>query len=188
LEGHAVGTTPRASFLLDFATYARFFLAVPLIFAAEALVGPRVRSAGLRFVQSGIVQSSDHPALHQAALRAERRRDAALPEVLFLGIALIGAWFLTIEQVGGVGTATWYTMSTGGTVHLTFAGLWYHFIAIPLVQFFLLRSLWRLAIWTLFLREVSQLRLNLIPLTRTRRAGWVFWAPHMSRYRSFLSH
>jgi hypothetical protein len=35
LEGHAFGPTPRSAFLLDFATYARFFLAVPLIFAAE---------------------------------------------------------------------------------------------------------------------------------------------------------
>src|SRR4051812_24307577 len=46
LEGHAIGPTPRTSFLLDFATYARFFVAVPLIFAAEVVVGPRMRSAG----------------------------------------------------------------------------------------------------------------------------------------------
>jgi hypothetical protein len=169
-EGHAIGPTPRASFLLDFATYARFFVAVPLIFAAETIVGPRILGAGLRFVQSDIVQPSDHPAFREAALRARRRRDAALPEVLFFGIALFGAWFLTIEQVGGVGTATWYTMSTGAAVHLTLAGLWYHFIAIPLVQFFLLRWLWRLVIWTLFLREVSQLRLNL-EATHADKAG-----------------
>jgi hypothetical protein len=53
LEGHALGPTPRSAFLLDFATYARFFLAVPLVFAAEAMVGPRMRAAGLRFIQAG---------------------------------------------------------------------------------------------------------------------------------------
>jgi hypothetical protein len=138
IEGHAIGATPRASFLLDFATYARFFVAVPLIFAAETIVGPRILAVGLRFIQSDIVQPADHPAFHAAALRARSRRDAALPEILFLVAALLGAWFLTIEQLGGVGTATWYTMSTAGQVHLTLAGLWYHFVAIPLVQFFLL--------------------------------------------------
>ena len=84
IEGNAIGPTPRASFLLDFATYARFFIAVPLIFAAEVLVGPRIRAAGLRFIQSEMVPAEDYPAFHAAALRARSRRDAALPEMLFL--------------------------------------------------------------------------------------------------------
>jgi hypothetical protein len=174
IEGHAIGPTPRASFLLDFATYARFFVAVPLIFAAEILVGPRIRAAGLRFIQAEMVPAEDYPAFHAAALRARSRRDAALPEILFLVVALLGAWFLTIDQLGGMGTATWYTMSTDGQVHLTLAGLWYHFVAIPLVQFFLLRWLWRLVIWTLFLRDVAKLRLNLVATHSDRAAGLGF--------------
>jgi hypothetical protein len=160
IEGHAIGPTPRASFLLDFATYARFFLMVPLIFAAETLVGPRIFAAGLRFIQADIVQAPDHPAFHAAAL----------PEGIFLGVAILGAWYLTIEQLGGVGTATWYSLSAGGTVRLTIAGFWYHVVAIPLVQFFLLRWLWRLVSWTLFLAEVSRLRLNLFA-THADKAG-----------------
>jgi hypothetical protein len=54
IEGRALGPTPRESFLLDFATYARFFLAVPLLFVAEVVVGPRLRTAGLHFVQAKI--------------------------------------------------------------------------------------------------------------------------------------
>jgi hypothetical protein len=88
IEGHAIGPTPRASFLLDFATYARFFVALPLIFAAEVLVGPRIRAAGLQFIQSDMVSAEDHPAFHAAAIRAQRRRDAVLPEILFL----VAAW------------------------------------------------------------------------------------------------
>src|SRR4051812_1044462 len=61
-QGYAIGPTPRTSFLLDFASYARFFIAVPLIFAAEHIVGPRIRAAGLRFVQADLVQSPDIPA------------------------------------------------------------------------------------------------------------------------------
>jgi len=57
-----IGPTPRTSFLLDFATYVRFLITVPLIFAAEVVVGPRIRAAGLPFIQSGIVQCADRPA------------------------------------------------------------------------------------------------------------------------------
>ena len=170
LEGHAIGPTARSSFLLDFATYARFFIAVPLIFAAETVVGPRIRSAGVRFIRSGIVQSEDHPAFLAAAARARRRRDAVLPEALFLVAALLGAWFLTIEQLGGLDTTTWHTVITTAGLHISPAGLWYQFVAIPLVQFFLLRWLWRLVIWMLFLWDMSRLRLNLMA-THSDMAG-----------------
>jgi len=174
LEGHAIGPTPRSSFLLDFATYARFFIAVPLIFAAESVVGPRIRASGIRFIRSGIVRPEDHPAFLQAAARAGRRRDAVLPEVLFLLVSLVGAWFLTIEQLGGLDTTTWHTVITPAGLHISPAGLWYQFIAIPLVQFFLLRWLWRLAIWTLFLWDICRLRLNLVATHSDMAAGLGF--------------
>jgi hypothetical protein len=174
LERHAIGPTARSSFLLDFATYARFFIAVPLIFAAESLAGPRIRAAGLRFMQSGIVQSADHPAFLAAAARARRRRDSIPPEIIFLAVALFGAWFFTIDELGGLGATTWYSVWTNGELHPTPAGLWYHFVAVPLVQFFLLRWLWRLAIWTMFLQEMSRLRLNLMATHSDKAAGLGF--------------
>lgn len=174
LEGHAIGPTPRSSFLLDFATHARFFVAVPLIFAAEIVVGPRIRAAGIRFLRSAIVQEEDRPAFLAAVARTRRRRDAVLPEVLFLIGALVGAWFLTIEQLGGVHTTTWHTVQSITGLYLSPAGLWYQFIAIPLVQFLLLRWLWRLAIWTMFLWDVSRLPLNLIATHSDMAAGLGF--------------
>jgi len=74
LEGYMIGPTPRTSFLLDFATYVRFLITVPLIFAAEIVVGPRIRASGLQFIRSGIVQSADRPACLAAAARARRRQ------------------------------------------------------------------------------------------------------------------
>ena len=174
IEGKAIGPTPRASLLLDFATYARFFLAVPLIFAAERIVGPRIRSAGLRFFQSNLVRQADHPAYHAAAARARRRRDAVLPELLFLIVALFGASFLTIEELGGSSGDAWYTMWANGQLRLSPAGLWYHFVAIPLVQFFMLRWLWRLVIWMLFLWDMSRLRLELQATHTDMAAGLGF--------------
>ena len=63
LEGLALGPTPEQSFLLDFATYARFFVAFPMIVIAEIIIGPRLTIAGLHFVRSGLVREDDYPRL-----------------------------------------------------------------------------------------------------------------------------
>ena len=169
-DGHAIGPTPRTSFLLDLATYARIFVAVPLIFLAETVVGPRIRAAGLRFLQADIVAVEDVPKFLGAEERAHRRREAALPELLFLALALISAWLFTIEQLGGLEAQSWHDVWTSSGLATSAAGLWYRFVTIPLVQFFLLRWLWRLLIWTLFLWEVTHFKLNLVA-THTDMAG-----------------
>ncbi len=61
LEGRALRPAPAESLLLDFGTYARFFLGVPLLIVAESVVGPRLTGAGLQFVQGGFVKSEDYP-------------------------------------------------------------------------------------------------------------------------------
>ncbi len=170
IEGRALGPTPRESFLLDFATYARFFLAVPLIFLAEVVAGPRLRAAGLHFVQGNFVRPEDLPAVEAAIVRAARRREALLPELIMLGIALLGAWYFTVETWTGETTATWRFVMRPDGIGLSLAGFWYHFIAVPILQFFIYRWLWRLIIWTLFLRDLSRLPLNLVA-THPDRAG-----------------
>ena len=174
VEGHALGPTPRSAFLLDFATYARFFLAVPLIFAAENVVGPRMRSAALRLMLGGVISPESRSEFAAAVDRVRRRREAYWPEILFLLIALAGVWFVSIEQISGLGTTTWHTTWLNGELRLSGAGLWYKLVATPLVQFFALRWMWRLMIWTLFLSEVSRLRLNLLPTHTDMAAGLGF--------------
>lgn len=173
LEGRALGPTPRESLLLDFATYARFFLAVPLIFLAEVVTGPRLRTAGLHFIRANLVRPEDLPAVEAAVVRVRRRREALLPELIMLGIALLGAWYFTLETVSGgsSATTTWSSAAgKGGIGGLSLAGLWYHFVAVPILQFFMYRWLWRLLIWTFFLHDLSRLKLDLVA-THPDRAG-----------------
>jgi hypothetical protein len=170
IEGRALGPTPRESLLLDFATYARFFLAVPLLFIAEVIVGPRLRTAGLHFVQANFVRPEELPAVEAAIVRVGRRREALVPELVMLGIALFGAWYLSLETWSGGTAATWNSATLKGGTGLSLTGLWYHFVAVPILQFFVLRWLWRLLLWTCFLREMARLKLNLVA-THPDRAG-----------------
>jgi hypothetical protein len=175
INGRALGPTPRESFLLDFAAYARFFLAIPLFFVAEIVVGPRLRTAGLHFLRASLVRQEDLPAVDAAITRVRRRREAMLPELVIIGIILCSTRYLNVETVSGVNaTATWSTAALNGGIGLTLAGIWYYFVAIPVMLFFFYRWLWRLTIWTLFLRDLSRLKLNLVATHPDRAAGLGF--------------
>lgn len=174
VEGHALGPTPRSSLLLDFATYARLFVAVPLVFAAEILVGPRIRQAGLRFIEAEIVKPESHVEFLAAVARADRRREAYLPELLFIIVALLGAELLTLERMTGLAATSWHTNWVDGELRWSLAGLWYRFLVTPLIQFFVLRWIWRVVIWTVFLRDVARLPLNLCATHTDMSAGLGF--------------
>lgn len=170
IEGHALGPTPRESLLLDFATYARFFLAVPLLFVAEVVVGPRLKAAGMHLVNADLVRAADLPAFEEAVARARQRCEAWLPELIMLGAALFGAWHLSLDPTSA---RTWSTIGADGS-SVSMAGLWYRFVAVPILQFFMLRWVWRVIIWTLLLRAVSRMHLNLVTSHPDRAAGLGF--------------
>jgi hypothetical protein len=176
LEGRALGSSPKESLLQDFGTYARFFLGVPLLIVAELVVGPRLREAGLQFVRGGFIRPEDRSAYNQAIARAAKWRESVLPELIILAIALIGSWTLTFDKLYGEGFATWRssTRATGGGLGISFTGLWYHLIAVPVLQFFWYRWLWRLFIWAGFLWTLSRLNLDLVASHADQAGGLGF--------------
>ncbi len=101
IEGKALGPTPLESLLLDFATYARFFLAIPLLFLSEVTVGPRLLKAGRQFLDGHFIREEDLPAFAAAVARIRRRREALLPEVVMVGLA---GWRAAVDRkaVAGV--------------------------------------------------------------------------------------
>ena len=169
LDGRALGPMPRESMLLDLATYTRFFLAVPLLMIADWVVGPRLTAAGLRFSRDGFVDQSDVGKFSAAVARVQQRREALAPELIIAGIAFFGAWYLSVDQWYVDATSSWksLTLSSG---KISLAGVWYQCFAIPFLQFFFLRWIWRLVIWTLFLYEMASLDLNLVT-THADQAG-----------------
>jgi hypothetical protein len=176
MEGRAVGASPKESLLEDFGTYARFFLAVPLLIVAELVVGPRLREAGLQFVHGGFIRPEDHAAFDHAIARAAKWRESVWAESIVLGAAVIGSWTLTPETVYGEGLATWRLPTRAATagLGLSFTGLWYHLIAVPILQFFWYRWLWRLFVWEGFLWTVSRLNLNLVGTHADQAGGLQF--------------
>jgi hypothetical protein len=160
VDGRALGPSPRESMLLDFATYARFFLTVPLLVIAENIIGPRLRDAALRFLRDGLVRREDLHSVEVAIEKVRHRREALGPELSLLAISFVTTWYLSADQWYAGNASSWksFQLSGGGT---SLAGLWYQFFAIPFVQFLILRWLWRLIIWICFLYQMSRIDLNL---------------------------
>ena len=169
IDGRALGPTPKESMLLDFATYARFFLAVPLLMMADVVVGPRLTAAGLNFLRGGFVDNSELSKFSTAVARVRSRREALAPEIVIAVIACFGAWYLSVDQWYASAAVSWKSLvlPNGG---ISLAGLWNQFVAIPFLQFFFLRWLWRLIIWTCFLYQMSRLDLKLVA-THADQAG-----------------
>lgn len=178
LQGQALGSTPRESFLLDFAVYARLFVGLPILVASDVIVGERLRAAGLQFVHGDFIRREDIPAFEQAVSRLARLRESLVATIVVVGLAALGAWTLTIEGVNGVGTSGWRSvvLPEGHALHYSFAALWNHLVAVPVVLFLLYRWLWRILIWTIFLHDVARLDLQLVPTHADKAGGLGFLA------------
>lgn len=175
-QGNALGPTPRDSLLLDFATYVRFFLIIPVLVAAESLIGWRLRTAGLQFVHDGLVREEDYPAFEQAIARLAGRRESVIAALVILALAAFGAWKLTLESATGIDVVNWasITRPEGHAYRYSLAGVWSHLVALPVMLFLWYRWLWRMLFWGLFLRDVSRLDLRLVPTHADRMGGLGF--------------
>jgi hypothetical protein len=112
---------------------------------------------------SGVVPPSEEPKLVKILETARRRRDSLLAELLLLAVAF-GAAALAFSQTRELflGVSSWrmHPVAEGG--ELTAAGMWHAMISLPLLQFLMLRWLWRLVIWGGVLRGVAKLDLGIV--------------------------
>ena len=172
VQGLAVGNAVKIPFLYDFAAYARFLVAIPMLILAEGLIGREISAVAEHFSRSGLVSEADHPKYEAALDRAKQMRDSTLAEISILVLA--GLSGLLVLHEFPFGFSTWRsTVSESGHTR-TLAGWWYLVVGVVLFQFLLWRWLWRLAIWYGFLWRMSRLDLRLIATHPDRAAGLGF--------------
>jgi hypothetical protein len=113
------------------------------------------------FVTSGLVQ--DEAAFRSAVRGAERLRDSWIASAVLAGLTallVVRAAYTALDS----DAFSWAVTATAPLPRaLTFAGRWYLYVALPVFLYLGLRWLWRLAVWTIFLRRVSRLDLQLVP-------------------------
>ena len=163
LEGQALGGNTAVPFFNDIEVHIRFLIALPLLIVAELVVHQRMRPLLQQFLERDLIPQDARPRFEAAVTSAFRLRNSTLAEVLLIafvyGVGILVVW----RQYMALDTSTWYaTSSTNGST-LSFAGMWYGYVSLPIFQFLLVRWYFRLFIWTRFLWRMSRIRLNLIP-------------------------
>jgi hypothetical protein len=164
----------------DISVHTRVLVALPLMLFAERLVEPAAAST-IHSLYEG--EFCDPNKLAEIVERGHRMRDARWPEGLIAALAI------------GVGQASlWRVVGSTGVFHggelaggLSFPRLWYLGFALPLVQFVMLRWLWRWLIWSVMLVRISRLQFDAVATHPDRAAGLSCLSRPMTGFGAFAA-
>lgn len=166
------GTT--VPFLLDLDVQARFLLTLPLLIISEVFAQPVIRNVVGEFTRRGLVAAENLGRFESVVVSSIELTNSNLVEFALLAFAVWGGQWLWRQDVA-THVATWYGAQGGdGRVHLTPAGYWHAYVALPLVRFLVLRWVYRLVIWYRFVWRVSRIPLRLNPLHSDLAGGLGF--------------
>lgn len=185
-QGYFLGNGVSLPFLHDVDAHARFLLALPLLLAAELFVHQRMRNIVRQFVERGLIRDSDRSRFDKAAAAASRLRNSVVAELLLVAFVYgVGVLFLWPKNAE-LNVSSWYNPTSGGNLHLSWAGWWFALVSLPLFQFLFFRWYYRLFIWARFLWQVSSINLDLVPTHPDRTAGLGFLSHVAFAFMPFL--
>lgn len=174
-----VAGDPIPPLLTDLSVHARVLVGIPLLVAAERLLGQRCRGAIVLLYHSDLV---DRAAIDSIIDRAKRLRDSRAIELLIFALAIAGGQALLVGALRP--TEIFAGQTTTGA--MSFVRIWYTAVAWPIVTFLLLRWLWRWALWSYVIARVSRLPLATNAAHPDHAAGLGFLATPLSAFASFV--
>jgi len=150
--------------------HVRFLVAIPLFFACETWVAPRMAEFVRNIVRSGLVPETELPALASDIRRVGRMKDSWLAEAVIV-LAVFAAFMVeSIVQLPG-GTGSWVSIFNQSGGRLTWVNGWYLGFCLPLFRFLMFRWLWHLGLWWYLIWRVEKLKLHLVPTHSDGAAG-----------------
>jgi hypothetical protein len=167
----AFGHNIEITFVRDFAVNVRFLVALPIFILAEFKIDRRWHTLVLEFLRTDLVREEQVPIFDSILNKITQLRDHFFPELVLLILAYFPS-FLAHQSELLLGGANWHFLA--GTTTLSLAGWWFKIVSMPLFRFVMLRWVWRMILWTLFLWRVSRINLHLVATHTDRAAGLGF--------------
>ena len=160
-------------FLHDVETHARLLIAIPLMLVAELVVHLRMRGIVAQFVERKLITQDHMERFRKAIQGAMTWRNSITAELVLIAIVFPLGYYIRSE-VFSLKASTWYATAGDHGGSLTLPGLWFSWVSNPLLQFLMLRWIYRIVIWARFLGQVSRIKLDLIPTHPDRNGGLGF--------------
>jgi hypothetical protein len=185
ITGHAIGPAASRPLLLDLGAWARFVIAIGIFVLMERMVEERLRAHLRQFVRAPLIAPGAQPAAAEAVVRALRRRDARVAEL----VCVVAAYVITLggaELLLHADSSSWLVSVGPEGARLTPAGWWCAVVSSPLFWFLLLRWLWRHAVWSLLLRDLARLELRLVATHPDGAGGLAFIGQYPNAFAAFV--
>lgn len=173
---------PGQNFFLDFAAYGQLLVGLPLFLIAERAIDWQTREAARCFLTTGVVQPGDAVRLMRINWQLKTLRRQSWPDLacVVVAYALTAAWMIP-EMYNN--RLTWHAMEQSGARQLlTWPGAWELVFVGPLTTYWWLRWAVKVGLWTWYLRQISCLRLNLVPSHPDRTGGLGFLSDAQSKF------
>lgn len=158
IEGVAWNSDASRSLLHDPTIYGRLLVAIPFFIMADNVVDDRFVVITSYFKNSGVITPPEIDKYH-SLLVSLRAISFSRPAELFMMAVAYAASVIIIVSSTRLGDTTWRTNPDGS---FTYALWWMMLFSLPLLNFLLLRWIWRFFIWISFLWRFARIKLHLI--------------------------
>ena len=180
-EGLSFGHPAPENFFYDIAAYAQFLIGLPLFVLAESLIAVHTREAAKRFNHSGIISQSDAETLASFNRKLAIWRKDPRPEAFSIMLALVLS-LITLTPLLSDDKFTWHAQ--GPLTHQSFSAtaVWAICVALPVLNYCWIRWIWKIALWTTYLYQVSRCQLLLVASHPDRTGGIGFLSEVQSKF------
>jgi hypothetical protein len=181
IENTAWNPALRIPFLLDIATNVRFVVCLPLLIVVEKVINDRMSDTARYFGQTGLLPKERSDEYRSAIKRTDALCRSFIPEIVIMIIVVLSVVSSKSLQLNiDPSIASWQHEGTSRTM----ACWWYNAVAHPVYRFLMIRWLWWLIVWTIFLWRMSRLELQLTPTHPDSAGGLGFVGVNQSRWGS----
>lgn len=160
LQGTAYGDLVQITFLKDFAVHTRFLIVIPLLTFAESAVDFRLRELTAQFFKAGILGDNDLPGYEKLKKSARKLSESVVADLIMLFIVAAN---IAVRWMAKPHELSHWFLSPGEQTGISWAGVWLISISLPVLQFIILRWLWRWVIWFIYFYKISKMPLKLNP-------------------------
>lgn len=161
LQGLAYGDKVEMTFLNDFATHTRFLVIIPLLIFAEGAVDFRLKELTTYFFTAGILDETDISKYDAIKGKIKKLSESVFADLVILLVVAVNVfirWMARTHQ-----TSYWMILPDANGETISWAGAWYVFFCIVIVQYILLRWIWRWVIWVIYFKKIAGMPLKLNP-------------------------